>query len=73
METELEATIFVRNGLQLQVGELKNKLRMTDKERNKERRLRMRSMVLVERMRNYLTRAMSVVADHKALKLVVRV
>ncbi|ODN04433.1 Cilia- and flagella-associated protein 57, partial [Orchesella cincta] len=72
METELESTIFVRNGLQLQVSELKNKLRMTDSERNKEKRLRMRSLVLVERMRNYLTRAMSVVADHRALKHVVK-
>lgn len=73
METELESTIFVRNGLQLQVSELKNKLKMTDHERNKERKLRMRSIMLVERMRNYLTRAMSVLADHKALKTVVRV
>lgn len=73
METELESTIFVRNGLQLQVSELKNKLKMTDQDRSKERLVRMRSVVLVERMRNYLTRAMSVLADHRALKTVVRV
>lgn len=73
MESELDGTIAVRNGLQLQVSELKNKLRMTDTEQNHEKRMRVRLQVLLERIRSHMTRCMSVLADHRALKAVVKV
>ncbi|CAG7830333.1 unnamed protein product [Allacma fusca] len=68
METELESTIAVRNGLQLQVNELTNKLKVTDDEYQRERRLRWRLGVLVHRIRSQMSRAMSILEDHKALK-----
>ena len=68
MENELESTIAVRNGLQLQVNELTNKLKVTDDEYQKERRQRWRLSILVHRIRSQMSRAMALLEDHKALK-----
>lgn len=73
MENELDATIAVRSGLQLQVSELQNKLKMTDHEYNTEKRMRVRLQVLLERIRGHMTRCMSVLQDHKHLKYTVKV
>ncbi|OXA41793.1 Cilia- and flagella-associated protein 57 [Folsomia candida] len=72
MENELDATIAVRSGLQLQVSELQNKLKMTDHEYNTEKRMRVRLQVLLERIRGHMTRCMSVLQDHKHLKYTVK-
>jgi hypothetical protein len=71
MESELDATISVRSGLQLQVAELQNKLKMTDREYTLEKKMRMRLQILLERIRGHMTRCMSVLHDHKALKTTV--
>jgi chromosome segregation ATPase len=72
MENELDATISVRSGLQLQVSELQNKLSKTDQEYNKEKKTRMRLAVLLERIRGHMTRCMSVLHDHNNLKATVK-
>jgi len=73
MEAELDAIGLVKNGLQLQVEELKNKLQMMDDEYLKERWRRMLSMTLVARIRTCMARGMSVLHDHRALKQAVKV
>ena len=73
MENELDTTIAIRNGLELQVNELTNKLRVTDNEYQIEKRLRWRLNILVERIRSHLSRCMSLLQDHHALKNMVKV
>jgi len=73
MEHELDSTIAIRNGLTLQVNELKNKLKITDIEYNHEKRNRVRLQVLLDRIRSQMVRCMSVLADHRALKTIVKV
>jgi len=72
MELELDNTIVVRNGLQLQVNELMRKLKVADKEYQVERRLRWKANILVHRVRAHLTQAIALQQDEKALKQCVK-
>ncbi len=72
MEHELDTNIAIRNGLELQVNELTNKLRVTDHEYQIEKRLRWRFSILVQRIRSHLSRCMGLLQDHAALKSIVK-
>lgn len=73
MEQELGTTVAVRNGLELQVNELTNKLGVTEQECEIEKRLRRKLQVLVGRIRSHMSRCMNLLQDHRALKSSIQV
>lgn len=73
MEAEMQATVAVRGGFQLQISELQTRLKVMDLEYQSEKKIRVKLETLLNRIRSYMARCMSVLHDYDNLKATVRV